>query len=96
MQFCISTVRMSILVNWTPARFFPAWRGLRQGDPLSPLLFILVMEALSRLISKAVQGGLLSGFEVGSGSAALLVSHIFYVDDALIFCEANVDQIGYL
>lgn len=54
------------------------------------------MEALSRLISKAVQGGLLSGFEVGSGSEALLVSHIFYVDDALIFCEANVDQIGYL
>ncbi|XP_028074743.1 uncharacterized protein LOC114277104 [Camellia sinensis] len=43
-----------------------------------------------------VQGGLLTGFEVGSGLAPLVVSHLFYADDAFIFCDANADQIGYL
>ena len=87
---------MSVLVNGSPARFFSTYQGLRQGDPLSPLLFILVMEALGHLLSKAVHGGLLEGFEVGSGPAALLVSHLFYADDALIFCDVDVDQIGHL
>lgn len=54
------------------------------------------MEALSRLLSKAVQGGLLSGFVVGEVPACLRVSYLFYMDDALIFCDANATQIGHL
>lgn len=95
-HFCISMVRMSILVNGSPTRFFPTHRGLRQGDPLSLMLFLLVMEALGHLLSRAVHGGLLQGFEVGSRSTSLVVSHLFYVDDALIFCNAGADQIGHL
>ena len=48
--FCISTVRMTVLVNDTPTEFFSTFRGLRQGDPLSPYLFVLIMEAFSSLI----------------------------------------------
>jgi hypothetical protein len=55
--FCISTVRFSVLINGGPEGFFGSSRGIRQGDSLSPLLFVIVMEALSRMMSKAVEGG---------------------------------------
>jgi hypothetical protein len=44
-KFCVSIVKFSILVNSTPTCFFQSSRGIRQGDPLSPLLFVVVMEA---------------------------------------------------
>ena len=47
---CISTVRFSVLVNGSLAGFFGSSRGIRQGDPLPPLLFLLVKEVLSRLL----------------------------------------------
>jgi hypothetical protein len=62
----ISLVRFLILVNNTPTIFFSSSCGLRQGDPSSPLLFILVMEALGTMISPTVSGGWLSGFSVGN------------------------------
>jgi hypothetical protein len=46
-EFCISTIQFSILVNGTPPSFFTSSHGLRQGNPLSPLLFMVVFEALS-------------------------------------------------
>jgi exonuclease III len=95
--FCISTVRFSILINGCPSGFFPSSRGLRQGDPLSPLLFVIVMEALSRLMGRTVQGRLLSGFTVGSSvEREVTVSHLLFADDTLIFCDANPSKIEHL
>jgi len=92
--FCISTVHYSFLINGAPSSFFSSTRGLRQEDPLSPLLFVVVMEALSRMMSAKVDRGLLDGFTVGSRSVAgIVVSHLLFADDILIFCEANGEHL---
>jgi len=94
-NFNISTVKYSILINRSPVGFFSPQRGLRQGDPLSPFLFILAMEGLSRMLDKAKQLQWLNGFDVGS-MITTNISHLLYADDTLIFCEANRSQVLYL
>ena len=72
-------MKFSILINGSPKDFFGSSRGLRQDDPLSPLLFVIVMEALSRLLDGAVLAGHISRFTVGPRShAPLMVSHSLF------------------
>jgi hypothetical protein len=94
---CISSVRFSVLVNGTPSGFFSSSRGLRQGDQRSPLLFVILMEAFSKLFSITVQRGFLSGFSVGSSSNGVInISHLLFADDTLVFCGASSDHLLYL
>ena len=66
--------------------FLVRTRGLRQGDPLSPLLFVLVMEAFSRLMLRAKKGGHIDGFSVSStGGDAMDISHLLFEGDNLVF-----------
>ncbi|RVW40734.1 Transposon TX1 uncharacterized 149 kDa protein [Vitis vinifera] len=91
---CLSTVRMAVLVNGTPTDFFSTFRGLRQGDPLSPYLFVLIMEALSSLISRAEENGFIRGFKAtGRRGEGVSVSHLLFADDTLLFCEDDRDQL---
>ena len=84
--FRISTVRMAILVNGTPTDFFSTFRGLRQGDPLSPYLFVLMMEAFSNLISRVEEKGFIRGFKVmGRRGEGVSVSHLLFADDTFLF-----------
>jgi hypothetical protein len=95
--YCISTVRLSVLINGNPCGFFTSSRGLRQGDSLSPLLFVLVMEAFSRLMDRAVVRRYLEGFSVAHNNGSeLKVSHLLFADDTLIFCGAERDQLVHL
>ena len=89
-RYCISIVKFSILINGSPSDFFGSSRGLWQGDPLSPLLFDIVMEALSRMLDVVASAGQFSGFSVGSTAGPLvMVSHLLFADDTLIFCDAD-------
>ena len=93
---CLSMVRFSVLINGTPAGFFHSSRGIRQGDPLSSLLFLVVMEVLSRMLKKTEEGGFIHGFQVGANLGDRLeVSHLLYANDTILFCDACPEQVTY-
>ena len=94
--FCISTIKFSILINGTPCGFFESSRGIRQGDPLSPLLFVIVMNAFSKMLDKAVRDKLMSGIRLGPTRNSLQVIHLLFVDDTLVLCDADLGQILFL
>ena len=97
MWSCISTARCSVLVNEVQAGFFPSYKGLRQGDPLSPYLFVMGMEVLSVLIRRVVEGGYLSGCSIRGGRRpAFNISHLLFADDTVVFCEAKKEHLTHL
>jgi hypothetical protein len=82
---CLSSATSSVLINGSPTKEFPIERGLRQGDPLSPFLFILAMEGLHLLINKELGGGNFCPAKIGSKE--IKISHLFYADDVIFVAE---------
>jgi len=78
---CVCSAIFFVLINGSPSFFFKSRRGLRQGCPLSPLLFLLVVDCLSSMILKAKKAGSFSGFKV---SVSQLITHLLFIDDVLI------------
>ena len=72
---CVGIATTLILVNGSPTDEFPLGRGLRQGDPLSPFLFLLAAEGFNVLMESLTQNNLFSGFQVGINALAT-VSHL--------------------
>ncbi|KAJ9682243.1 hypothetical protein PVL29_018228 [Vitis rotundifolia] len=96
-KWCISTANFFVLINVTPAGFFQSSRGLRQGDPLSPYLFVIAMEVFSVFLKRVVQGGFLSGYRVkGRSEEGVLISHLLFANDTLVFCNPSQDHLTYL
>ena len=88
----LSTSSSQILLNGIPGQHIKHGRGLRQGDPLSPLLFILAIDPLQRLLNLATKAGLLS--KVGRSRARLRTS--MYADDAVIFLRPVKEEVAVL
>lgn len=85
------------MVNGSPSGFFGSSRGLRQGDPLSPLLFLLVMKVLSQLLRRTEEVSLIRGFKAGSATVSgLSISYLLFADDTIVFCDADRDQLLHL
>ncbi|XP_026416824.1 uncharacterized protein LOC113312278 [Papaver somniferum] len=84
----------SILFNGEATKLIKPSKGIRQGDPLSPFLFLLVAEVLSFLINNAVAQGRLSGFRVKEGGT--VVSHLQFADDTIIFLDATIVEVRRL
>ncbi|GJZ19568.1 RNA-directed DNA polymerase, eukaryota [Tanacetum coccineum] len=76
----------SVLLNGSPSLEFEFHRGLKQGDPLAPYLFILIMESFHLSISRAVDAGIFRGINI---SDDLNISHLFYADDAVFIGKWN-------
>lgn len=87
---CIQSVTYSIVLNGQPHGFITPTCGLRQGDPLSPYLFLLVTDGLHALLKKAEDDGDLRG--VSLCPAGPRVSHLLFTDDNLVFCRATVSK----
>ena len=85
MKGCIFTVCFSVLVNRSLVGFFGSSHGLHRRDPLSPLLFLLVMEVLSRLFERIEEGDFLRSFQA-SHNGGLHISHLLSADDTIHFC----------
>ena len=94
---CISTVQFSVIVNGSPTGFFGSSRGLCQGDPLSPLLFLLVMEVLSKMFHKTEEIGFIRGFLTGTlRGNEVRISLLLFVDVTIVFCDADPEQVLHI
>lgn len=76
-----------VLVNANPSGVFKLERGLRQGDPLSPFLYLIVAEGLSVLVNRAVETRQLESAELGHQK--LKISHIQYADDMIFLTSGD-------
>jgi hypothetical protein len=88
---CLVSSRIFVLVNGSPTEEFSPSRGLRQGDPLSPFLFLIVAEGFNALIKQAKEEHLFTGIPIGS--ERIVVSHLQFADDTLLFCQNSDSNI---
>ena len=87
----MATVSYTLIINGCKAGAINPSKGLRQGNPLSPYLFIICQEILSRIINRAVQRGELSG--VRANRTGLVFTHLMHADDVVLFSRAKMTEI---
>ena len=84
---CVSSVSFEVVINGGKSEYFKPSRGLRQGDPLSPYLFILYQEVLSRFIEHDLKLKNIVGIK--SSISGPMISHVMYADDIILFTKAS-------
>lgn len=87
---CVTSITYSMKINGKLRGHIILSRGLRQGDPLSPYLFLLYAEGLSALIKSAINSGQLGGVYLFGGEGQNYL--IFFSDDSLIFYRASLEE----
>lgn len=83
---CVSTPMFSLMLNRSMHGFFKSQRGSRQGDPISPLLFVICMEYLSRLLHKM---SYMNQFQFHPRCKELKLTHLCFADDMLLCCKGD-------
>jgi hypothetical protein len=87
---CVTTIWYSVRLNGHALYTFTPTRGLRQGDPLSPYLFLLVADGLSRLVQREVEDGSLHELKICRRAPGK--SHLVFADDSLLFFQGSMQQ----
>ncbi|KAK4384178.1 putative ribonuclease H protein [Sesamum angolense] len=88
---CVTTPMFSVCINGNPQGFFKGARGLRQGDPMSPFLFVLVMEVLQLMMQQLIDQN--EGFSYHWRCKELGLFQLCFADDLLLFCKADVASV---
>ncbi|GKF01321.1 RNA-directed DNA polymerase, eukaryota, reverse transcriptase zinc-binding domain protein, partial [Tanacetum coccineum] len=91
---CVTSTSFSININGDLQGFFKGKKGLRQGDPLSPYLFTLIMEVLNLLIKRHIS--LSTNFKYHWQCKELKITHICFADDLLLFCHGDSKSVSIL
>ena len=84
---CVQTPSFTLMLNGSTEGFFPAKRGLKQGDPMSPLLFTLCMDYLSRIMAYISDMELFKHFK---GCKMMKLNHLCFADDLMLICHGDV------
>ncbi|XP_071905812.1 uncharacterized protein [Coffea arabica] len=87
---CLKTVSYSFNCNGEVKGFVTPERGIRQGDPLSPYLFLICSEGFSNLLRRAEERKRIQGLKISRLGPVL--THLFFADDSIIFCKANKNE----
>lgn len=87
---CVTSTQYSLIVNDSPLDSFKAKCGVRQADPMSPLLFVIGMEYLSRILKSA---GEASGFGFHPRCSLMKLNHLAFADDLMMFCKGDLQSI---
>ena len=88
---CLESTTIPVLVNGSPTKEFKPSRGLRQGDPMAPFLFLIVAQGLSGLVNQATKRNLFSGIKIGDKNVE--VNLLQFADDTLFVCESSMQNI---
>lgn len=87
---CVTTPSYNLVINGELHGYFEGKKGLRQGDPISSLLFVLAMDVLSKKLDKGVMDGV---FGLHPSCEAPLITHLSFADDILIFFDGTEDSL---
>ena len=87
---CVTTPSFSVLINGKPFGMIHPSRGIRQGDPLSPYLFLLCAKGFTALLNKAESEGRIKRISICRGAPK--VTNLMLANDSLLFCQASRDE----